>query len=486
MRPQADILHVDLDSFFAAVEQRDKPSLRGRPVVVGGLGVRGVVATASYEARRHGVRSAMPVAEARRRCPHAAYLSPRFSAYRAASDLVMAQMHAVSGLVQQVSIDEAYADLAVPPRPGPSSADGAVANSASDLVQIASWLRRRIREVTGGLTGSVGLGPSLSVAKLASESAKPDGLRVVHPADVGGFLAPLPVQALAGVGPATAARLRGIGIHTVAALAAMDDRETVRLLGAAHGAGLLALARGQDDRRVVAERETKSVSVEETFATDLRDPVAMAAELDLLSARVARRLQREGWAGRTVMLKMRFADFTTRTRSHTRREPLDAAAGIARDARRLLADVDTLDWSMAGGVRLLGVGVGGLSDWVQPDLVAWPPDIPTGQADAIGDPGDEPPTWSAGRDSGPSVDPTTARRAPPEWAPGADVQHRRYGHGWVWGSGLGRVTVRFEGPGTSPGPIRTFATGDPDLTSAPGHLAYVDVEAEAASPPTTS
>jgi DNA polymerase IV len=430
VRARAEILHLDLDSFFAAVEQRDKPSLRGKPVVVGGVGGRGVVATASYEARVFGVRSAMSVAEARRRCPNAAYLSPRFAAYRAASQAVMQALHEVSAVVQQVSIDEAFADLA----------------QVADPTQAVVTLRRNVSRVTGGLTASVGLAPSKSVAKLASEAAKPDGLLVVEPPQVRAFLDPLPVSAIGGVGPATGARLASHGIRTVAELAAMDDDDAVRLLGSAHGHGLLALARGEDDRAVEPYREAKSVSAEETFESDLRDPARMAAEVDLLAAKVAARLRKEGLAGRTITLKVRFADFTTRTRSYTNTQAVDGTTAITRAARRLLGEIDTLTWSSAGGIRLLGVGVSGLADWFQPDLIGVEEDdvVLAIQAPVAAE----------------------AVQQRPAWRPGADVHHVEHGPGWVWGSGRRRVTVRFEGPTTPPGPVRTFADDDPDLSPA--------------------
>ena len=458
MRDEASILHVDLDSFFAAVEQRDKPSLRGKPVIVGGVGGRGVVATASYEARVHGVRSAMSTAEARRRCPHAAFLSPRFPAYKAASELVMAQLRELSGLVEQVSIDEAYADLSVPADPDlPLLA--AEALSVEAVTAQAAELRARIAAVTGGLTASVGLGPSKSIAKLASEAAKPDGLLAVPGEHVRAFLDPLPVRAIGGAGPATVERLRRVGIESVAQLAAADEADLVSLLGSAHGRGLWLLARGIDERPVVPVREAKSVSAEETFPTDLRDPAAMGAEIDLLAARVGARLRREGTSGRTVTLKMRFADFTTRTRSSTSAAALDDPRAIARVARRLLSEVDTMVWSSAGGVRLLGVGVSGLADWVQEDLLADEP-APSGKPSASGEP--------SASDEVPAIALTSSDvpRAAVEWRPGADVAHTSYGPGWVWGSGLGRVTVRFEGPGTAPGPVRTFRADDPELTPA--------------------
>jgi DNA polymerase-4 len=312
-------------------------------------------------------------------------------------------------------------------------------------------LRRNVNTVTGGLTASVGLAPSKSVAKLASEAAKPDGLLVVEPADVRAFLDPLPVTAIGGVGPATAARLASHGIRTVAELAAMDDDDAVRLLGSAHGHGLLALARGDDDRPVEPYREAKSVSAEETFDVDLRDPARMAAEVDLLAAKVAGRLRKEGLAGRTVTLKVRFADFTGRTRSYTHPQAVDGTTAITRAARRLLSEVDTLTWSTAGGIRLLGVGVSGLADWFQPDLVFAEDEV---RADV--------PVPSGT----PDPEPEPAPEPRPVWRPGADVRHTDLGPGWVWGSGRGRVTVRFEGPTTPPGPVRTFADDDPDLSPA--------------------
>ncbi|MGL4174387.1 MAG: DNA polymerase IV [Actinomycetota bacterium] len=466
MRDQAQILHMDLDCFFAAVEQRDKPSLQGKPVIVGGIGGRGVVATASYEARAFGVKSAMSVAEARRRCPNAAYLAGRFPAYRAASIAVMAQLHTISGLVEHLGLDEAYADLSVPPM-DPSPPARSHSSTTLDYQtrtptpeESAVLLRQLIRSTTR-LTASVGIGPSRSIAKLASEAAKPDGICVIRPDEVRAFLDPLPVTALSGVGPATAARLHNAGIRTVADLAAIDDTAAARLLGKAHGQSTVALARGIDHRPIVAARETKSISAEETFPRDLRDPEAMNTELIALTERVVRRLQDHGWAGRTVTLKVRFADFSTRTRSRTEREPLDDVTTITRVARRLLADISALEWSLAGGVRLLGVGISGLSDWVQPNLLVWPPESKPDQASG---------TAIAEQEKvGPAPSSTSlsaSEMAVPRWVPGADVHHERYGLGWIWGSGLGRVTIRFEGPNTPPGPVRTFSADDPALTPA--------------------
>src|SRR5688572_3146604 len=264
MRRKASILHLDLDAFFAAVEQRDKPSLRGRPVVVGGVGGRGVVATASYEARAYGARSAMSTAEARRRCPSGtAFLGGRFAAYRRTSDVVMELLRELSPLVEPASLDEAYVDLAVtsPTHPGHDL-------SVAGVTELGRRLKVRIAEATGGVTGSVGIGTSKLMAKIGSDLQKPDGLVVVPPGRELDVLHPLPVTRLGGVGPATAERLHQIGVKTVGDLASKSLTDLVALAGRAHGAGLYALARAEDERPVVPDREAKSVSHAETFERD--------------------------------------------------------------------------------------------------------------------------------------------------------------------------------------------------------------------------
>ncbi|MDK3255184.1 DNA polymerase IV [Blastococcus capsensis] len=438
MRREASILHLDLDAFFAAVEQRDKPSLRGRPVVVGGVGGRGVVATASYEARAYGARSAMSTAEARRRCPSGtAFLGGRFAAYRRTSDVVMDLLRELSPLVEPVSIDEAYVDLTA----GPGND-----LSVSDVTELARGLKECIAAATGGVTGSVGIGSSKLMAKIASDLQKPDGLVVVPPGQELTVLHPLPVTRLGGVGPATAERLHQVGVKTVADLAAKSLPDLVALAGRAHGAGLHALARAEDDRAVVPDREVKSVSHEETFERDLTDLDVLGREIDSMAARVGARLRKSAYSGRTVTVKLRRYDFTTLTRSQTLPQPTDDARLIAATARRLLAEAGA-----AGGLRLLGVGVSGLSLYAQGDLFA--------------------------TDDGPEPELTAAPEAEPEpepaelpiekrWWPGQDVRHDELGAGWVWGRGLGRVTVRFEGPLTPPGPVRTLAADDPLLHPA--------------------
>lgn len=429
MREHASVLHIDLDAFFASVEQRDKPSLRGKPVVVGGVGGRGVVATASYEARVFGVRSAMSTREARARCPHAAFLSGRFHAYRETSRAVMGVLREVSPLVEPLSLDEAFVDLAAAPLPD------------LDLVTVRAVgeeIRARITDVTGGLTASVGLASSKFLAKIASEMEKPDGLTVIAPGTERDLLRPMNVRVIPGVGPATVERLRRAGVHTVADLEALSEAEVVRLLGKAHGHTLHAMARAEDDRAVVPERETKSVSVEDTYSHDVTDRDLMADLLTRQSATVAGRLVKQRLSGRTVTIKVRLHDFSTSSRSSTLAAPTDDAALIARTARTLLQDMDT-----SGGVRLLGVGVSGLADWVQEELFS--------------DPEPESPTDRAALDR---LAPVVRR---PEWAPGADVVHDEMGPGWVWGAGRGVVTVRFETAATGPGPVRSYSQDDPAL-----------------------
>ena len=427
MRAHASVLHLDLDAFYAAVEQRDKPSLRGKPVVVGGVGGRGVVATASYEARRYGVGSAMSTREARSRCPHAAFLSGRFNAYRLASTQVMHTLRSFSPLVEPLSLDEAFVDL---------EAAGLPDLEVPTVTALAERLREEVHEVTGGLTASVGVGTSKFIAKVASDLEKPDGLVVVGPGTEQELLRPMHVTVIPGVGPATAERLRRVGIHTVAELEAVSLDELVRLVGKAHGAGLHALARANDDRPVVSEREAKSISVEGTYDTDLTDRALMAHLLTRQAGEVAGRLRKQGLSGRTISIKVRLHDFTTLSRSTTLPSPTDQAGTVARLARGLLADLDT-----SGGVRLLGVGVSGLADWIQEDLFG------ETSEDEI-EPEDVP-------------EPTPVRRS---WAPGMDVVHEEMGRGWVWGSGRGVVTVRFETAETPPGPVRSFSIDDPALT----------------------
>ncbi|MEU8509666.1 DNA polymerase IV [Streptomyces brevispora] len=456
MRAAPTILHLDMDAFYASAEQAAKPSLRGKPVVVGGLGPRGVVATASYEARRFGVHSAMPMAQARRLAPNAAYLVPRFALYRTVSDQVMELLGRLSPLVEPLSLDEAFVDLEA----------GGVADDTASALAIGEQLRAAIEAVTG-LSGSVGLAGSKMLAKIASEEAKPDGILLIEPGTERDLLAPMPVRTLPGVGPATADHLRRAGMTTVNDLAEAGEAELVRLLGKAHGGSLHRMASGRDDRPVVAERDAKSVSVEDTFDTDLHDRVRVRSEVERLADRCVQRLRAAARSGRTVVLKVRRYDFSTLTRSETLRGPTDDPTVVREAAARLLESVDT-----TGGVRLLGVGVTGLADFTQEDLFAQAADERTAaglaeRAEAAA---------GAGADAGTDAGPTTVPEEPEQesaeqlaarrWPAGHDVRHDTYGHGWVQGSGVGRVTVRFEEPESAPGRVRTFRIDDPELQPA--------------------
>ncbi|MFE0460522.1 DNA polymerase IV [Kitasatospora sp. NPDC058965] len=470
MRSLPSILHLDMDAFFASVEQAAKPSLRGKPVIVGGLGLRGVVSTCSYEARVFGVRSAMATAVARRLCPNAAYLWPRFAAYREISEQVMAMLRELSPLVEQLSVDEAYVDLEAGPY-GPALTGAAPAEGVELVRALAEDLRADIEERTG-LTASVGAAGSKLMAKIGSEQAKPNGLVLVTPGQERAVLGPMPVRALPGVGPATEQALRRAGLLTVAEVAEQPEEELVRLLGRAHGSGISLMARGLDGREVVPDRDAKSVSVEDTYEVDLVDRDRIMYELDELTRRCVRRLRAAGRSGRTVVLKVRRFDFSTLTRSETLRGPTDDERVIAATARRLAAQVN-----LTGGIRLLGVGVSQLAEYTQEDLFAQAAEAEEAEAaeaaqaaQAAGaDERGEPAAEQA--QPGPAAEPvvTAGARQPVRariWLPGQDVTHEEFGPGWVQGSGVGRVTVRFETPYSGPGRVRTFAVDDPALAPA--------------------
>ncbi|MFE3476496.1 DNA polymerase IV [Streptomyces bacillaris] len=449
MRPAPTILHLDMDAFYASAEQAAKPSLRGKAVVVGGLGPRGVVATASYEARILGVHSAMPTAQARRLAPNAAYLVPRFQLYRSVSEQVMELLGRLSPLVEPLSLDEAFVDL---------EAGGAADDSASAR-RTGERLRTAIRAVTG-LTGSVGLAGSKMLAKIASEQAKPDGLVLIEPGTERELLAPMPVRTLPGVGPATGDHLRRAGMTTVDDLAEAGEDELVRLVGKAHGHGLYRMALGLDDRPVVAERDAKSVSVEDTFDVDLHDRVRVRAEVERLAVRCVERLRAAHRSGRTVVLKVRRYDFSTLTRSETLRGPTDDPTVVREAAARLLEAVDT-----TGGVRLLGVGVTGLADFTQEDLFAQAADARE-LAEREQEPERQAPESGAEAPAAEEEPESAEQLAARRWPAGHDVHHAAHGHGWVQGSGVGRVTVRFEEPGGPVGRVLTFRIDDPELTPA--------------------
>ncbi len=337
------ILHCDMDCFYAAVHMRDDPSLRGKPVVIGGSPEgRGVIAAASYEAREFGVRSAMPSAQAIRRCRDLVFIRPDFPRYRAESERVFEILRRFTPVVQPVSIDEGYLDLT------DHLAEWGSATRA------AQEIRRLVREERG-LTVSVGVGPNRLVAKIASDFDKPDGLTVVPPGRVQRFLDPLPVRRLPGVGPATEKRLGKLGVVRIGDLRRVSEHELSTRFGR-WGAALFHRARGLDERPVRVNRTRKSISKERTYAVDLRELDEMEAELGKLADGVAAAMRKREISGRTLTVKIRYSDFTTLTRSHTFRAPTCSAGTMLDAARELLRKSD------AGRrpVRLLGVGCSNL------------------------------------------------------------------------------------------------------------------------------
>jgi DNA polymerase-4 len=434
MRSTASILHLDLDAFFAAVEQRDKPSLRGKPVLVGGVGGRGVVSTASYEARAFGVGSAMSMAEARRKAPGAAVLSGRFPAYRQSSRIVMALLHELSPAVEAMSVDEAYVDLAA----------GGVDTDPDALAKLVTELRAELYRRTEGLTASVGVASSKMLAKLASEAAKPNGQVIVIPGTELDLISPLPIRKVQGIGPATAERLNRLGVHTVFDLQEISEKELIHELGASAGAALHRMAFAQDDRPVAQERVAKSISVEDTFEHDLTDPAELSAIIDSDAAQVAKRLVKAGFFARTISIKVRFGDFTTYARSRTLDGATDRPERIAAVAHQLLSG-----FRVSQGIRLLGVGVANFVEAAQEELFVSEDETAQVSEEII----------NSGYQS-------PALRRHVGWRPGEDVEHANLGRGWVWGSRKGLVTVRFESRMTSVGPVRTFAADDPALSHA--------------------
>lgn len=333
------IVHVDLDAFYAAVEQRDDPALRGRPVAVGAARGRGVVMTASYEARAFGVRSAMPSSHALRLCPELLFVPPRFDAYRAVSRAVQAVFARFTPLVEPVSLDEAYLDV-TDPLPGPMPA-----------VEVARRVKAAIRAETG-LTASAGVSFNRFLAKLASDLRKPDGLVVIRPEQALGFLAGLAIERFHGVGPVTARRMRARGIATGADLQARSEQELAAAFGRL-GRFYWRMAQGQDDRPVEPDRPRRSLSVETTFDRDLYQDAELAAALAPLAHELAGRLARASFCGRTLTLKLRYADFRIVGRRITRVAPFLDEAEIREAALKLLARRPR----PRDAVRLLGLGV---------------------------------------------------------------------------------------------------------------------------------
>lgn len=427
------VLHLDMDAFFASVEQLTRPTLRGRPVLVGGLGGRGVVAGASYEARVHGARSAMPMHQARRMVgAPAVVLPPRGVVYGVASRRVFETVRTLVPVLEQLSFDEAFGE--------PAELAGA---EAADVEAFCERLRATVLRETG-LVASVGAGSGKQLAKIASGLAKPDGIRVVRLDEQRALLDSLPVRKLWGIGPVAEEKLHRLGIETIGRLAALSDAEAADVLGGTVGPALHRLAQGIDDRPVAERAEAKQISAESTFPQDLITLDQLREAAGPIGEHAHRRLEKDGRGARTVTVKLKKSDMSTLTRSATLPYATTDAPTLIATARRLL-----LDPAEIGPIRLVGVGFSGLTEIRQESLF---PDLeliadePQGNATAL------PQTVSAA--------------APPAWRIGDDVAHPDLGHGWVQGAGHGVMTVRFETRSTGPGPTRTFPVGAPEVTRA--------------------
>lgn len=430
------VLHIDMDAFFASAEQLTRPTLRGRPVLVGGVGQRGVVAGASYEARVYGARSAMPMHQARRLIgASAVVVPPRGAVYSVLSAQVFDTLRGRIPVLETLSFDEAFGE--------PAELAGA---TVAEVERYCTRLRALVHARTG-LTASIGAGTGKQLAKIGSGLAKPDGLRVISPTEQGALLAALPVRKLWGIGPVAESRLRGLGIETVGAFAALPESEAASILGGSVGAALHRLARGIDDRPVTERAEAKQISAENTYERDIVTLADLRVAVTAMAAAAHRRLERDGRAARTVVLKLKKSDMGIVTRSFTLPYATTDPATLTAAAQR-----SAIDPAELGPIRLVGVGYGGLSLVRQESLFpeldqAVPDDVVT-----VDEPAPEP----------------DEPRNPPagQWFPGMDVRHPEHGHGWVQGAGYGVVTVRFETSSTGPGPARTFPADDTGLCRA--------------------
>lgn len=421
-----------MDAFFASVEQLTRPTLRGRPVLVGGTGGRGVVAGASYEARVFGARSAMPMHQARRLVGiNAVVLPPRGSVYGVASRHVFATVRSMIPVLEQLSFDEAFGE--------PVELVGAATGSVAEYI---AELRARVLKDTG-LTASVGAGSGKQIAKIASGLAKPDGARIIAPEEERSLLDGLPVRKLWGIGPVAEERLNRLGITTIGQFAALQPTEAASVLGATLGPALHQLARGIDERPVAERAETKQISAESTFPDDLTTLDQLREAIEPIGVHAHRRLIKHGRGVRTVTVKLRRSDMSILTRSATLPYATTERAILMSAARRLLLDPVEI-----GPIRLVGVGFSGFSDVQQTSLF---PDLE--QTDAI-----------AHTDEAPSA--AEPARNVASWGVGDDVDHAHFGHGWIQGTGHGVMTVRFETRSSGPGIARTFAVDDPEVARA--------------------
>ena len=348
------ILHIDMDAFYASVEERDNPSLKGTPLIVGGTGGRGVVAAASYAVRKFGVHSAMPMREALKRCPQAVVVHPRMSRYQEVSSVVFAIFHQFTPQVEGLSLDEAFLDVTASQR------------LLGDSQKIAVDIRARIAAQTG-LTASVGIAPNKLLAKIASDLNKPDGMCRIGADNLRQVLDPLPIQKLFGVGAKTLPLVNAAGLYTFGDVARADDNVLWRVFGK-HGKLIRERACGIDDRPVVADREEKSISAEETYDVDIRLPSELSAQLAHLADRTASRLRSQGLIAAVVHVKIRRSDFTTYTRQRALGTATQDTATISSVAQELLKE--WIKTQPRAAVRLLGVGVADLQEQVQSDLFA--------------------------------------------------------------------------------------------------------------------
>lgn len=429
------VLHLDMDAFFASVEQLTRPTLRGRPVLVGGAGGRGVVAGCSYEARVFGARSAMPMHQARRLVGGGAVvLPPRGSLYQALSRRVFDALRTPMPILEQLSMDEAFGE--------PSELAGA---TSAEVLDFCESMRTLVRAETG-LVASIGAGTGKQIAKIASGLAKPDGVKVVTPHEQMELMAALPVRKLWGIGPVAEEKLRRLGIDTIGTFVSTSESEVASILGATVGPSLHRLARGIDDRAVAERAEAKQVSAETTFAHDLVTLAQLRAAVESSGDAAHRRLCKDGRGARTVVLKLRKADMSILTRSVTLPYATVDKQTIVAAAQRLVLDPVEL-----GPIRLVGVGLAGLSTVQQGSLF---PELDYHADDVLDDPAT-------------TADPVPVATEPsPRWHPGMDVRHPEYGHGWIQGAGHSVVTVRFETRSSGPGRARTFAEGDEMLLVA--------------------
>lgn len=454
------VFHIDMDAFFASVEQLTRPTLAGRPVLVGGVGGRGVVAGASYEARVYGARSAMPMHEARRLIgPTAVVVPPRGGVYRVVSSRVFEIVRRFAPVIETLSLDEAFGE---PPE--------LVGATVADAAAVATAMRAAIRDETG-LAASVGLGSGKQIAKIASGMAKPDGYRAIAPSTELEFLHGLPVRKLWGVGPVSGDRLGRLGVATIGDFAALSETEVASVLGGTVGPALHKLAQGIDHRPVAERADAKQISAESTFATDIMDFAGMRAAVSSAASHAHRRLLDDGRGARTIVVKHRLSDMSILTRSSTLPSATTDLKALTAAAYRVM--LDPLD---IGPVRLVGVGYSGLDDVRQDSLFPELDTVP--ELDAVPDQGAEGTASDAdgasGGTDGEGTDRSTPQSvqiprgpaAPDEFPTGTDVMHLEHGHGWVQGGGHGFVTVRFETRSTGRGRTRNFRLPEPLLERA--------------------